>query len=240
MVSSLQITHVIFDFDGVLVDSEQIYSEVNSAMLAPYGKEFTLDLKVAMMGTKKSEAVALILTQTGLIAKVPVEEYMEKYDKLLDVKLQECPELPGASKIINHLSKHKIPMGICTGSDEGEFVIKTHKNYQDWLKKIPLQVLCGTDPEVEHGKPSPDPYIVTMRRMTPPPVDPKNVLVFEDSLNGAISALAAGCNCVMIPQFQFLNAAARQKVEEIRPRLAEMLTSLDQFDPTKYGLPAFD
>jgi len=52
--------------------------------------------------------------------------------------------------------------------------------------------------------------------------------------------LAAGCNCVMIPQFQFLNAAARVKVEEIRPKLSDMLTSLEEFDPTKYGLPAFD
>jgi len=234
-----KITHVIFDFDGVLIDSEQVYSNVNQAMLSKYGKTFTLEMKLAMMGTKKSEAVAILLKSAGIEHLLTPEQYLESYDVLLDQSLTECPELPAASKLINHFYDCKIPLAICTGSDAHEFETKATKLYKHWLEKIPLQVLCGDDPEVTHGKPSPIPYQITMKRMPNPPTDPKNVLVFEDSLNGAKSAIAAGTRCVMIPQRQFLNDAGLAEIELIRPQLDEVLESLEQFDPTKYGIPPF-
>lgn len=52
-----QITHVIFDFDGILVDSERQYSKANELCLKPYGKCFTNELKIAQMGRKKLDAV---------------------------------------------------------------------------------------------------------------------------------------------------------------------------------------
>ena len=86
---------------------------------------------------------------------------------------------------------------------------------------IPLRVLCGSDPgwlhlirdakmmdgifdanlhflltEVKHGKPHPEPYHVTMRRFSQPPASAENVLVFEDSINGAMSAALAGCTVI--------------------------------------------
>ncbi|KAI6228882.1 Pseudouridine-5'-monophosphatase [Aphelenchoides fujianensis] len=233
------ITHVIFDFDGVLIDSEQVYSEVNQKMMSKYGKDFTLEMKLAMMGTKKQEAVRTLLRMAGLEGRVTPAEYTEAYDVELDRALCECPELPAASKLIDHFHAHGIPLAICTGSDAKEFEIKTDKCYRHWLEKIPLQVLCGSDPEVTHGKPSPIPYQVTMKRMERPPASPANALVFEDSLNGARSAVAAGTRCVMIPQPQFLDEAGKKQVEELRPQLAEVLNSLEEFDPTKYGLPPF-
>ena len=78
-----------------------------------------------------------------------------------------------------------------------------------------------------------------MRRFETPPVSAKNVLVFEDSLNGAKSALTAGCRCILIPQRQFLNKAGHAELERLRPQLAEVLNSLADFDPIKYGLPEF-
>lgn len=78
-----------------------------------------------------------------------------------------------------------------------------------------------------------------MARFAQPPASPSNVLVFEDSLNGARSAIAAGCNCIMIPQHQFLNDAGRADLELLRPQLAEEIKSLEEFDPVKYSLPAF-
>lgn len=99
----------------MLIDSEQVYSDVNNKMLSKYGKTFTLDMKIQMMGTKKSEAVKFLLRQAEIDHLVTVDEYMEGYDKLLEESLTECAELPGASKLINHFYKHSIPMAICTG-----------------------------------------------------------------------------------------------------------------------------
>lgn len=56
-----QITHVIFDFDGVLIDSERQYSAANALCLEPYGKTFTNAIKVAQMGRKKPDAVNFYL-----------------------------------------------------------------------------------------------------------------------------------------------------------------------------------
>ncbi|CAD5219436.1 unnamed protein product [Bursaphelenchus okinawaensis] len=234
----VHVTHIIFDFDGVLIDSETQYSIANQNVLNTWGKEFTLDKKLAMMGTKKSEAMQTLIRMSDLEGKVTPPQYEELYDVQLNKLLSEPPELPGADRLISHLFNNNIPMAICTGSDDWEFELKTKKLYKKWLDKIPLRVLSGSDPEVKHGKPSPDPYQITLQRMAPG-LDPSKVLVFEDSINGVKSALAAGMNCVMIPQWQFVNESGKKEIEELKPKLADLLESLEQFQPTKYGLPAF-
>jgi len=79
-----------------------------------------------------------------------------------------------------------------------------------------------------------------MKRISNEQLDPKNVLVFEDSLNGAKSGIAAGCQVVMIPQRQFLDENGLNELNLIKPHLADMLNSLDDFDPVKFGLAAFE
>lgn len=100
-------------------------------------------------------------------------------------------------------------------------------------------VLAGDDPEVKHGKPAPDPYLITMRRMNPVPKDPKSVLVFEDSVNGVLSALAANNTVIWIPQEQFKPKDFDRIETELKPKVAEILPSLELFNPAKYGLPPF-
>lgn len=70
------------------------------------------------------------------------------------------------------------------------------------LEKIPI-IVTASDPEVKKGKPAPDPYLVTLKRFSQPPKSFKNVLIFEDSVNGVYSALAAGCTTIMVPQEEF-------------------------------------
>lgn len=100
-------------------------------------------------------------------------------------------------------------------------------------------MLAGDDSEVKHGKPAPDPYIVTMKRMNPPPVDPKSVLVFEDSVNGVLSGIAAKNSVIWVPQEQFKPKNWKEIRAEIEPHVAEILPSIEKFDPTKYGLPPY-
>lgn len=237
-MGSLNITHIIFDFDGVLVDSETQYSIANQTVLSNWGKEFTLEKKLAMMGTKKSEAMRTLIKMSELEGQVTPEEYEMLYDVELTRLLAEPPELPGADRLLNHLHKNKIPLAICTGSDEWEFDLKTKKLYQKWLDLIPLRVLSGSDPAVKHGKPAPDPYNITLERLSKD-TPPSQVLVFEDSINGVKSALAAGMNCIMIPQWQFVNEEGRKEIESLKPKLADLLESLEQFKPEKYGIAAF-
>ncbi|KAI1714144.1 haloacid dehalogenase-like hydrolase domain-containing protein [Ditylenchus destructor] len=235
----LNITHIIFDFDGVLIDSERQYTIANSRCLANFGGgPFTVEMKNAQMGRKKPEVVRVALEMDGLIGKVDDNEYMKHYDLLLEELIPLALELSGASKLIDHFHSRAVPLAICTGSDNEEFALKMRR-YSHWLEKIPLTqvVLSGSDPEVKNGKPHPDPYLVTLKRFAVPPLSPSNVLVFEDSINGVRSALAAGLNVIMVPQKEYLPS----DWNEIKPTLkvAEILESLDHFDPAKYGLPGF-
>uniref|UniRef100_A0A915N2Z8 Uncharacterized protein n=1 Tax=Meloidogyne javanica TaxID=6303 RepID=A0A915N2Z8_MELJA len=178
------IKSVIFDFDGIIVDSETIF----------------------------------------------YQEYLDVYNKSLDKLLPDMKLMPGARRLIEHLQKNGIQTSICTSSSSAEFSKKVDK-CEDLVKKMNTVVLAGDDPEVEVGKPGPDPYLVTMRRMSPKPSDPLEVLVFEDSINGVKSALSAGCSVIWVPQQDSIitnwgGQEATERKFKKHPNFREMIPSL--------------
>ena len=235
---SKDITHVIFDYDGVLQDTEAAYSVANDMTLKKFNRSFNNVLKTGMMGRKRNEAVEWILQQTGLTDEVTIEQYDETYEKILDEILPKAQILPGSYKLVDYFKKLNMPLAICTGSDQHEFEQKT-RHLKEFVSKFQFIVLAGDDPEVKLGKPAPDPYLVAMKRFPTPPASPANVLVFEDSINGVRSALAAGCKTVFIPQEAFKTHDWEERIMDIKTQVAETLKSLEEFEPTKYGLPAF-
>lgn len=70
---SKSITHVIFDFDGVILDTEHLFAEINDAVLRQFGKNLTPELNEGRMGRKLVEAVEYLLQQTGLSSKVSID-----------------------------------------------------------------------------------------------------------------------------------------------------------------------
>jgi len=112
-----RITHVIFDLDGVLIDSERVYSLANTKALAVlHGKQFTLQMKAAMIGRSKESAIRTVLEMNQLeTTPEAIEKYDVYYESLLEELLPAAPELPGASALIEHLHSKGIPLGICTG-----------------------------------------------------------------------------------------------------------------------------
>ncbi|KAI6184701.1 hypothetical protein M3Y97_00624400 [Aphelenchoides bicaudatus] len=234
------VTHVIFDFDGIMIDSEIQYSKAMKLCLEPHGKEFTLDQKLKIMGRKKPEAIQCLIDFNDLSDKITLDEMLETYNGYLEDVLLDCPVLPGVQKLVSHLQSHNIPMAICTGSDAEEFEQKTRKNLQHWLQVIPNRVLAGSDPDVKEGKPAPDPYLCTFKRFTKQPESHANCIVFEDSINGAKAALEANMECILIPQAEFMCEETEKAIEELRPRLADVLKSMEDFNPEHYSLPAFN
>uniref|UniRef100_A0A7E4VMS9 HAD-like protein n=1 Tax=Panagrellus redivivus TaxID=6233 RepID=A0A7E4VMS9_PANRE len=233
------ITHVIFDYDGVLQDTERAYSLANDVTLKHFGRSFNNTLKSGMMGRCREDAVQWVLHQTGIADTVTTAEYNEIYDRVLQVELANAPLLPGVVKLVEHLLKHNIPIAVCTGSDEREFAQKTPK-LAEFISKFENIVLAGSDSEVKRGKPAPDPYIVTMKRFTIPPKTPANVLVFEDSINGARSGLAAGCATVFVPQKEFITHDWEERIIDIKPLLAATVDSLTEVDLDQFELPGYD
>lgn len=74
-----------------------------------------------------------------------------------------------------------------------------------------------------------------MQRFRSPPLDPSNVLVFEDAPNGVLAAIRAGMNVVMVPDLSYA-----QVPDEGKEQIVGVLESLEDFRPESVGLPAFD
>ncbi|XGW09389.1 hypothetical protein V3C99_011581 [Haemonchus contortus] len=228
----MNVTHVIFDFDGLLVDTEGCYTIANQTMLRKFGREYTPELNAKMMGRKEEEAFPWLLKEVGIDGKITVKEYMAQYDAMLEGMFLKCKALPGAERLVRHLSKKGVPMAICSGSRKSTFRTR-REPHKDWLDLIGLMVFCGDEPDIKRGKPHPDPYLATMNRFPVKPKDPSNVLVFEDAPNGGRSAKAAGMKCVMVP-------SADHREEVLQIGVTKVLNSLTEFRPEEFGLPPFD
>ena len=251
---SHQITHVIFDYDGVIQDTEKVYFTANYAALQAFGKEFDNTMKAEIMG--RCNAVEWILKTTGLADYVSVEEHDSIYNQVVETLLPDAPLMPGILNLVEYLRREDIPFAICTAADERDFERKTRK-LKPFIEKFPLIELVGEDKTVKHGKitisvysypdlykfagkPAPDPYLATIRRFKAPPKSPNNVLVIEDSINGAKSGIAAGCVTIFVPQAEFKPIDFEERIAPIKSKLAEILDTLEYFDPKKYGLPPME
>eukprot|EP00124_Ichthyophonus_hoferi_P001994 Ihof_evm16s121 gene=Ihof_evmTU16s121 len=184
------ITHVIFDMDGLLLDTESIYTKVTQDIVAPYGKVFTWEIKTQLMGKKSSEAGKILVDALDL--PISPEKYIELRESMQEEMFRHCSLMPGIGKLINYLHNHNIPIAVATGSSDNMYNIKT-TNHKE-LFSLFDHVVTGDDQDVCHGKPAPDLFQVASSRFKVLPNSPANCLVFEDALNGVEAAVAAGMN----------------------------------------------
>lgn len=222
------VTHVIFDMDGLLLNTEDIYTQAFQNIVSPYGKVYGWDTKVLTMGLKLDKGAQIIIDKMEL--PLTVEELIAKLNEQLYDLFSKSKLLPGAEKLISHLIKHKIPTALCTGSSDKAYDAKT-MHHKEFFKAFVPKVKCSDDPEVKFGKPHPDAYDVTRRRFTPVVPEAEKCLVFEDAYNGVLSGLAAGMQVVMVPD--------ERVSKDHKDKATLCLKSLLDFKPEDFGLPAY-
>lgn len=222
------ITHVVFDMDGLLLDTEIYYSEVQEKILARFGKTFDWSLKPKMMGKKAIESAKIFVEESGIADKLTPEEFIVEREEMLQDLFPNSQLMPGVRRLITHLQSNGIPMAVATGSHKRHFALKTQKHGE--VFSIMHHVVMGDDPEVKKGKPSPDVFLAAARRFEST-VDPSNILVFEDAPAGVSAAKNAGMHVVMVPDPK-LDASYQKDADEV-------LASLLDFNPSKWGLPPF-
>ena len=218
------IAHVIYDLDGLLLDTESLHERVNSEVARRYGKTFNKKVKMAIAGrpTLDSARVLVDLLQLPITA----EEYLSERNKLLYPLYPTAKALPGTVELIQHLARHNITQAIASSSSRHHFEMKT-VNHQQWLKVFET-ITLGDDPEIERGKPAPDIFLLAAKRLK---ANPKQCLVFEDSVAGVKAAIAAGMSVVAIPDPVF-DRQLFQKADLI-------LNSMTEFEPQDWGLPVY-
>jgi HAD superfamily hydrolase (TIGR01509 family) len=218
------ITHVIYDMDGLLLDTESLHERVNSEVVNRYGKTFNTKTKMAIAGrpTLDSAKILVDLLQLPLTA----EEYLVERNQLLYPLYSTAKILPGTVELIKHLAHHHVPQAIASSSSRHNFEMKTI-HHQGWLQLFTTTTL-GDDPAIKQGKPAPDIFLLTAKRLE---ANPEQCLVFEDSVAGMEAAIAAGMSVVVIPDAVFdrqLFTAADQ-----------VLDSMMEFNPQDWDLPKY-
>jgi HAD superfamily hydrolase (TIGR01509 family) len=224
MTRNRKITHVIYDMDGVLLDTESFYTKAATIFAARYGKEFGPGLKSRMIGKKSIDSARIFVESLGL--PLAPEEYLKAREDLLNHLLPQAQQMPGAERLTLHLKQAKVPQAVATSSDTYHFRLKTtlHKS---WFGIFDCLIL-GDDPALKRGKPAPDIFLLAAERLG---ATPSVCLVFEDAPAGVEAAQAAGMSVVAVPD-RLVDPACYGCADQILPSLVE-------FVPEEWGLPAY-
>ena len=180
----------VFDLDGLLVNTEELYQHVGSELLRRRGKTFGTDLLDAMMGRPPAVSLAIMIEWHGLPDTVETlaAETGAIFAGLLDERLEP---MPGAMDLVDALAGRGLPRAVATSSGPA-FA-------HDVLGRVGLLdrfAFVLTSADVVNGKPDPEIYLAAAARLG---VDPAAMIVFEDSHNGCRAAVAAGAVVVAVP-----------------------------------------
>lgn len=225
-----KVTHCLFDMDGLLLNTEHIYTKITQQILEEQGckEPYTGDFKVTLMGGQSMEVASAIVNRFNL--PIGPEDYIKRQRELAVDLMPTADLLPGVERLLRHLSAHNVPIALATSSSKEMYDLKTVRHTK-LFELFAHKVYGSSDAEVKHGKPAPDIFIVAAKRFPDQP-SPTKCLVFEDAPNGVKAALAAGCQVVMVPE-DYVTA-------EMRAQATYVVNSLEDFKPELFGLPAFD
>lgn len=184
-------SHVIFDLDGVLLDTEKLYTEATQRVVGQYGKHFEWSLKSAMMGRNELEAAQLLVRTLEL--PITAEEYLRAQLPIAEGLFVSACELPGAEAFVAELARRGHALAVGTSSTRRLYELKT--SHLPWFATFSA-IISGDHPEVRALKPAPDIFLAAARAIAG---DPARCLVIEDSPAGVLAARAAGMSVIAIP-----------------------------------------
>jgi beta-phosphoglucomutase-like phosphatase (HAD superfamily) len=208
---------VIFDMDGLLLDTETYYKVAIFDACNALGSEMTDDIHSSLIGTPKE------LGDEKLRAAFGPAFDIAKYHEICHARFaaqiaHNVPRKHGVSDILGWLFEHRIPIGIATSSKRDLAI--SNLTRAGIYKYVEVLVSLS---DVEHGKPHPESYLSAVSSMG---VDFRNCLAFEDSYNGIRSAAAAGIPTIMIPDMLPATDEMHGKTVMILDTLADALEIL--------------
>ncbi|XP_023951393.2 pseudouridine-5'-phosphatase [Bicyclus anynana] len=227
-MSYKKVTHVLFDLDGLLIDSERLYTEAFERVCAKYGKCFTWEIKSSILGFQGHECASKIINALDL--PLTKEEFMGECQKVYEIVFQHVHLMPGAERLVEHLYNNGVPIAMATSSSQ-ESVNMKMQNHQAFLKYFHHVTMGSSDPEVTKGKPDPAIFLVCASRFPDKP-KPEDCLVLEDAVNGVKAACAANMQVVAVPDPRI--------DKKLLKNATLVLNSLEEFQPELFGLPAYE
>jgi HAD superfamily hydrolase (TIGR01509 family) len=180
---------IIFDMDGLMVDSERLYQQAQEEITRHFNKTLPEKARLKMMGRKPLESMKIFVE--ALDIPTGALKVLEMRNDIMREKYKnDLVPLPGLNHIIDAFYG-KLKMAISTGSQE-EFLDIVVDQLEIRNK---FDVLQASD-EIEQGKPHPEIYLKTCKKLG---LKPGECVVLEDSLNGVLAGKGAGCYVIAVP-----------------------------------------
>lgn len=213
-------SHAIFDLDGVLLDTESLYTRATQIIVEKYGRRYDWSIKADIIGRGSSEAARRLVEALEL--PIAPEEYLRRRRPLLEAMFKEAPEAPGAERFVRRLHARSVAMAVATSSERAHFEVKVARHA--WFELF-ASVVCSDDGRAARPKPAPDLFLVAAEDLGAPP---EHCVVFEDSPSGVAAARAAGMQVVALPD---------PAIDPARLADADLVvTGFDALDPADLGL----
>lgn len=211
------ISAVIFDMDGLMVDSEPLQKEAWQVTLRRYGYEIDEALFAQMLGLRISEDAVLLRDRFSLpvTAEALLHQRMETFFAGLPGRVKA---MPGLHELLAELRARGLRRGLATSG--------VRRYVEAVMRELDLDGTFGAmvvAQDVTRGKPAPDVYWLAAQRLN---LLPAQCLVLEDAPNGVAAAKAAGMKCVAVPN-EFTRSLDLSAADAILPSLLAVRDRLD-------------
>ena len=205
---------VIFDMDGLLLDTETLWHAAETDLFARHGGEFTWDDKMAVIGTSYDFTARYFADRLGLPRDRGPELVGEMLELMHERVRRQVDARPGAVELVARLrALDGVALGLASNSPR--YLVDDALATAGMTDAFDAIV---TSDDVEHAKPAPDIYRLACERLG---VQPSAAVALEDSASGITAAKAAGLTVIGVPQYAETDASAADRVVE---SLEELLT----------------
>jgi HAD superfamily hydrolase (TIGR01509 family) len=208
---------VVFDMDGLLVDSEAMFRDATMRVAAALGHDLPLSVFLRMIGLPSQESRKIALDHFG--ADFPFDSFNEAVWAQAKASHEHgVPLKPGVIELLDHLDRVGLPRAVATSSSHQ--TVELQLGRRGLAARFDAIVAAG---DYARGKPHPDPYLTAAARLG---VDPEFCLALEDSHNGVRAASAAGMMTIMVPDLLEATDEMRALCQGIAPSLHDVLDML--------------
>lgn len=207
---------MIFDLDGVLVDSEKMWDEVRRAVVHEFHGTWREESTRAMQGMSTPEWAAYLAHDLGVQLR-PSDVAQLVIDRMARRYAEKPPIIPGAPGVVREVAKHW-PVAIASSSPP--LLIKAFLD----ITRLPVPTAVSSE-QVGAGKPAPDVYLKAAELLG---AEPKNCAAVEDTTNGLRAALAAGMTVYAVPNPHFPPDPAVLEQTTVVPVITDLPSALQE------------
>ncbi|EGF88332.1 HAD family phosphatase [Gemella sanguinis] len=216
----MEIKAVLFDMDGLMVDTESLSTEafINSAKAQGYNMTKEETLKV--LGFTKANIYQFWIDYfqgTNVDGKKLVDDHYEYIENVLYTVGPE--KMPYVEELLKYLRENNYKIAVASSSDTADIKNNLEKTK---LEKYIDEIASGA--EVENGKPAPDVFLLAAKRLG---VDPKDCLILEDSKAGIKAGKASGAMVFMVPDMYTVDKECEDTADRILTNLGEVIEILE-------------